>query len=171
MDQNIRALALKRYYDLPYSVWVALITLLITYIIQRFTKIGRYAYAIGGGEDLAALSGVPVRRYKVIIFTLAGTLYGLGGMLSAAQLGQGNALISQGRLFSVITAIVVGGTSLSGGTGGVMNTLVGVLIVGALGNGMILMGISPYVQEAVLGLLILVAVGISLDRSQLKIIK
>jgi len=170
-DQNIRALALERYYDLPYSVWVALGALLIAYVIQRFTKIGRYAYAIGGGEDLAALSGVPVSRYKVIIFTLAGALYGLGGMLAAAQLGQGNALISQGRQFSAITAVVVGGTALSGGMGSVMNTLVGVLIVAVLDNGMVLQGIPPLWQQAVQGLLILAAVGISLNRSQLKIIK
>ncbi len=171
LDQNIRALALERFLDFPYGVWVALGTLVVTYIIQRFTKLGRYAYAIGGGEDLAALSGIPVDRYKIMIFTLAGALYGLAGLLAAAQLGQGNAVISQGRLFTAITAIVVGGTALSGGIGSVMNTLVGVLIVAVLDNGMVLMGVSPYIQQAVLGLLILVAVGISLNRSQIRIVK
>jgi ribose transport system permease protein len=171
LDQNVRAIALDRFWDLPYAVWVGLGTLLITYIVQRFTRIGRYAYAIGGGEDLARLSGVPIERYKVIIFTFAGMLYGLGGLLAAAQLGQGNALIGQGRLFSAITAVVVGGTALSGGIGSVFNTLIGVLIVVVLDNGMVLMGVSPYYQQAVQGILIVIAVGLSLDRSQLKIVK
>ena len=171
LDQDVRALALEKYHDLPYGVWVAIGTLLITFVIQQYTRIGRYVYAIGGGEDLARLSGVPVERYKIIIFTLAGMLYGLGGLLAAAQLGQGNALISQGRLFAAITAVVVGGTALSGGLGGVFNTLVGVLIVVVLDNGMVLMDVPPYYQRAVQGVLILIAVGLSLDRSQLKIVK
>ena len=76
-------------------------------------------------------------------FTLAGVFYALGGVLAAAQLGLGNALIGQGRLFTTITAVVVGGTALSGGQGGVLQTLVGVLIVVVLANGMVLMGVPP----------------------------
>jgi ribose transport system permease protein len=171
LDTGVRALALERFLDLPYAVWVALFTLLVAYVIQRYTRIGRYMYAIGGGEDLAGLSGIPVNRYKIIIFTIAGVFYAVGGLLAAAQLGQSNALIGQGRLFTTITAVIVGGTALSGGVGGVMGTLVGVLIVVVLDNGMVLMGVSPYVKQAVQGILIVIAVTLSLDRSQLKIIK
>lgn len=171
VDQSVRSLALDRFWNFPYSVWIALGMFVVAYIIQRFTKLGRYAYAIGGGEDLAKLSGMQVDRYKIAIFTLAGVLYGLGGLLAAAQLGQGNAVIGQGRLFGTITAIVVGGTALSGGLGGVLNTFIGVLIVVVLDNGLVLMGVSPYYQQAVQGVLIVVAVGLSLDRSQLKIVK
>jgi ribose transport system permease protein len=171
LDTNVRALALERFLGFPLEVWVALIALAVSYVIQRYTRIGRYAYAIGGGEDLAALSGIPVTRYKVIIFTLAGVFYALGSLLASAQLGQSNALIGQGRLFAAITAVVVGGTSLSGGSGGVLNSLVGVLIVAVLENGMVLMGVSPYVQQAVQGILIAVAVAVSIDRARNRFVK
>lgn len=171
VDKGIRSLALERFLDFPIAVWIALGTLGITWIIERQTRIGRYIYAIGGGEDLAALSGIPVRRVKIIVFTIAGTLFGLGGLLSAAQLGLGNALIGSGRLFSTVTAVVVGGTALTGGEGGVINTLVGVMIMAVLGNGMVLLGISPDLQLGVQGVLIILAVALSLDRARLKIVK
>ncbi len=171
LDQGIRSIALERFLNFPIAVWVALGALGITWVIERQTRIGRYIYAIGGGEDLAALSGIPVRRVKIIVFTIAGTLFGLGGLLAAAQLGQGNALIGSGRLFSTVTAVVVGGTALTGGEGGVLNTLIGVLIMAVLGNGMVLLGISPDLQQGVQGILIIVAVALSLDRTRLKIVK
>ena len=128
-------------------------------------------YAIGGGEDLAALSGIDVKRCRIAIFTIAGTFYGLGGIIAAAQQGAGFALIGQGRLFTTITAVVVGGTALMGGSGGVLQTLVGVLIVMVLSNGMVLMGISPYVQQVVQGIMIIIAVALSVDRARLGIVK
>ena len=171
LDTGIRALALERLLGLPLGVWVALAALGVAYVIQSHTRLGRHMYAVGGGEDLAALSGLAVARIRIALFTIAGAFYGLGGILAAAQLGQGNALIGQGRLFMTITAVVVGGTALSGGQGGVLHTLVGVLIVVVLSNGMVLMGISPYVQQAVLGVMIIVAVALSIDRARLKVIK
>jgi len=171
LDTNIRSLALTRLLEFPLAVWVALSALGLAWVFERFTRIGRYVYAIGGGEDLAVLSGIPVKRVKVVIFTLAGALYGLAGLLSAAQLGMGNALIGSGRLFFTITAVVVGGSALTGGEGGVLNTFIGVLIIAVLANGMVLLGISPYVQQAVQGLLIIVAVALSIDRARLKIVK
>jgi ribose transport system permease protein len=128
-------------------------------------------YALGGGEELAALSGIPVNRVRIATFTISGAFYALGGVLAAAQLGLGNALIGQGRLFTTVTAVVVGGTALSGGQGSVLQTLVGVLIVVVLSNGMVLMGISPYVQQAVQGLMIIAAVALSIDRARMKIVK
>jgi ribose transport system permease protein len=171
LDTSIRSLALTRLVEIPLAVWVALGALGLAWVFERFTRTGRYVYAIGGGEDLAMLSGIPVKRVKVIIFTLAGALYGLGGLLAAAQLGMGNALIGSGRLFFTITAVVVGGSALTGGEGGVLNTFIGVLIIAVLANGMVLLGISPYVQQAVQGLLIIVAVALSIDRARLKIVK
>src|SRR6201984_28263 len=171
LDTNIRSLALTRLLEFPLAVWVALTALGLAWVFERFTRIGRYVYAIGGGEDLAVLSGIPVKRVKVVIFTLAGALYGLGGLLAAAQLGMGNALIGSGRLFFTITAVVVGGSALTGGEGGVLNTFIGVLIIAVLANGMVLLSISPYVQQAAQGLLIIVAVALSIDRARLKIVK
>jgi ribose transport system permease protein len=170
-DRAIRALALERVLDMPIAVWLALAALGIAYLIQNHTRLGRYIYAIGGGEDLAALSGIDVRRCRIAVFTIAGTFYGLGGIIAAAQQGAGFALIGEGRLFTTITAIVVGGTALTGGSGGVLQTLVGVLIVMVLSNGMVLMGISPYVQQVVQGVLIIIAVALSVDRARLGIVK
>ena len=102
---------------------------------------------------------------------LAGLFSGLAGAMAAAQLGQGHALIASGRLFTTITAVVVGGTALSGGVGSVLNSVVGVLIVVVLTNGMVLMGVPPFVQQGVQGFLIIVAVSLALDRRQLEVVK
>jgi ribose transport system permease protein len=170
-DQSIRALALERFLGMPLAVWLALAALAVAYVIQNHTRLGRYMYAIGGGEDLAALSGIHIKRCRIAIFTIAGVFYGLGGVIAAAQQGAGFALIGQGRLFTAITAVVVGGTALMGGSGGVLQTLVGVLIVMVLSNGMVLLGISPYVQQVVQGVMIIIAVALSVDRMRLRIVK
>jgi ribose transport system permease protein len=170
-DPMIRGLAINRAFGLPWGVWVALLALGVAFAIQNYTRLGRYMYALGGGEEVAALSNIPIARVRILVFTLAGVFYALGGVLAAAQLGLGNAQIGQGRLFMAITAVVVGGTALSGGEGGVLQTLVGVLIVAVLLNGMVLMGISPSIQQAVQGLMIIVAVAISIDRKRLRIVK
>ncbi len=152
-DPNIRGLVLNRFPPdpggLPYGTWLTIFAFIAAYVIQRYTKIGRYMYAIGGGEDLAALSGVHINRYKLIIFTLAGLFAGVGSLVRAAQLGIAQPAIGAGMLFTSITGVVVGGTALSGGEGGVVNTLVGVLIVTVLHNGMILLGVNSYVQQAI----------------------
>lgn len=170
-DPEIRGLVLWRFLGFPWGVWLALGALAVAYVIQDHTRLGRYLYALGGGEELAALSGIPVRAVRIAAFTLAGTFYALGGVLAAAQLGLGNAQIGNGRLFTTITAVVVGGTALSGGQGSVLQTFVGVLIVVVLANGMVLMGIPPSVQQAVQGLLIIAAVAISIDRARMRIVK
>lgn len=170
-DPVIRGLALERFLGFPWGVWLALTALLVAYVIQDHTRFGRYLYALGGGEELAALSGIPAARVRIMAFTLAGVFYALGGVLAAAQLGLGNAQIGTGRLFTTITAVVVGGTALMGGQGSVLQTLVGVLIVCVLSNGMVLMGIGPSVQQAVQGLLIIGAVALSIDRARARIVK
>jgi ribose transport system permease protein len=170
-DPLIRGLAVERFLGLPWGVWVALVCLGVAYVIQDYTRLGRYIFALGGGEELAALSGIPVARTRILTFTLAGVFYAVGGILAAAQLGLGNAQIGSGRLFTTITAVVVGGTALSGGEGSVLQTLVGVLIVVVLANGMVLMGIPPSVQQAVQGLMIIAAVALSIDRKRMRIVK
>ncbi len=172
-DQLVRALAIARdpVIGLPWGVWIALLCFAIALVIQNYTRLGRYIYALGGGEDLAALSGIPAARVRIMAFTLAGVFYAVGGILAAAQLGLGNSQIGLGRLFTTITAVVVGGTALSGGQGSVQQTLVGVLIVVVLSNGMVLMGIPPSVQIGVQGLMIIAAVALSMDRKLMRIVK
>jgi len=170
-DPMIRALAIERVLGFPWGVWLALVCLGVALVIQNYTRFGRYVYALGGGEELAALSGISVSRVRITAFTLAGVFYAIGGILAAAQLGLGNAQIGNGRLFTTVTAVVVGGTALSGGQGSVLQTLVGVLIVVVLANGMVLMGVPPSVQIGVQGLMIIVAVALSLDRKLMRIVK
>ncbi|KQS83264.1 ABC transporter permease [Rhizobium sp. Leaf453] len=171
MDNSIRSLALERFLGFPFAVWVALAAFGLAVIIQYHTRLGRHILAIGGGEDVAELSGVNLKRVRITAFAVAGFFFGIAGVLAAAQLGQSNAVIADGRLFAAVTAVVVGGTALTGGEGGVLNTLVGVLIVTVLANGMVLLGISPYIQQTVQGLMIIAAVALSLDRLRLKIVK
>jgi ribose transport system permease protein len=170
-DQVFRSLSLGRFLGMPMAVWIAALAVVIALTIQERTRLGRWLYAIGTDEMTARHAGIPIERTRIAIFTVAGLFYGLGGVLSVAQFGQGHALISQGRLFTTITAVVVGGTALSGGVGSVLNSVIGVLIVMVLTNGMVLMGIAPYVQQGVQGLLIIAAVALALDRSRLDVVK
>ncbi len=170
-DPWIRGLAIERFLGFPRGVWLALLCLAVALVIQNYTRFGRYIYALGGGEELAALSGIPVARVRIAAFTIAGVFYAIGGILAAAQLGLGNAQIGNGRLFTTVTAVVVGGTSLSGGQGSVLQTLVGVMIVVVLSNGMVLMGVPPSVQIGVQGLMIIAAVALSIDRKLMRIVK
>ena len=171
MDTAFRDLALARFLGLPLGIWIAALATLVAFVIQTRTRLGRWIYAVGGGEDILRLTSVPVGRVRILAFTLAGVFYGLGGVLAAAQLGQGHALMGQGRLFTTITAVVVGGTSLMGGLGGVQNTVIGVLIVIGLNNGMVQMGVPPYVQTGVQGILIIAAVAMAVDRNRARIVK
>ena len=170
-DPTIRGIALTRALGIPFSVWIALACVVLAWLIQTYTRLGRWSYVLGGGEDIAQLSGVPVGRVRIGIYTLAGFFYGIGGILCVAQYGQSQALIAQGYLFNVITSVVVGGTALTGGEGGIVKTVVGVLLVTVLGNGMILVGVPPYAQVGVQGLLIIAAVALSIDRSRVRMVK
>lgn len=170
-DRGFRTIALGRVFGIHYSVLLAFSAVAIAFVIQERTRIGRWIYAIGTDEVTARQSGVPVERTRIIAFTLAGLFSGLAGVMAAAQYGQGHALIGQGRLFTTITAVVVGGTALTGGVGSALNSVVGVLIVVVLTNGMVLMGVETYVQQGVQGLLIIIAVALALDRSQLDVVK
>jgi ribose transport system permease protein len=153
---------------------IALAIVIIAFVIERYTLLGRRAFAVGGDESVARMSGVPVRRTKILIFTLAGTLYGLAGFVYVVRFGGLGSGVSNGSiLFGVITAIVVGGTSLSGGRGGVLYSFLGVLTLGALTNGLVLSGVNPFYQQIVEGALILVALTVATRRrlNRLEIVK
>lgn len=178
-DQDFRYLSLGRpldippgkALDIPMAAWIALGAFLVAFLIQERTRFGRWIYAIGTDEVTARHAGIPVERTRIIAFTIAGIFAALGGVLAAAQFGQGHALIGQGRLFTTVTAVIVGGTALSGGVGSVVNTVIGVFIVVVLTNGMVLIGIEPYLQQGVQGLMIIAAVALALDRSRLTVVK
>jgi ribose transport system permease protein len=170
-DKVFRSLLTDRYLGFPLMVHVALVVLLAAWFIQSRTAIGRNFYAIGGGEDLAHASGLNVRRVRVIGFMLAGVFYAFGALFAVAQIGIAETATGYNFMFVSITSVVVGGTALWGGSGGVWNTLVGVLIVNVINNGMIVMGLPRYVQDGVLGLLVITAVVLSTDRKSLAFVK
>jgi len=130
-------------------------------VMSRMT-LGRYIYAVGGNREAARLSGVPVKRVLLLVYTLSGALAGLGGIVLASQLKSGAPTYGLMYELYVIAAVVVGGASLSGGEGRVFGTLIGAFIIAVIQNGMNLTGIDPYTQKVVLGLVILGAV--TLDR-------
>ena len=170
-DLALRQVAIGRVAGVPVIAIVALMVLAMCYFIQRWTKLGRYAYAIGGGESLAAAAGVPVQRYKILIFAFAGVLIALAGVLNGFRLGAGSATVGRGMLFQAASAVVVGGTAITGGVGGMLNTLVGVLFITVLNNAVILLGINPFVELAVQGAVIVIAVAATLDRSKIRVLK
>lgn len=143
---------------IPVPVWIALIVVLLAVFITRKTRLGRYIYAIGGNEQAAKLSGININRVKLIVYSMAGALAALGGIIVTARLdsAQPNAGISYE--LDAIAAVVIGGTSLSGGRGSVWGTVMGAIIIGVLNNGLVLLNVSPFWQQVVKGGVILLAV-------------
>lgn len=158
LDDGLRVWGVGSTGGVSNLVFIALAVLAVAYCVQRFTRIGRYGYVIGGDEPIAKLSGIDIRRYKISSFILSGTASGIAGVMAATQLGVGDTSIGSGFLFTAITAVVLGGTLLVGGRGGVIRTLIGVGIITVLANGLILIGVDPYIQTAVQGLVIVAAV-------------
>jgi ribose/xylose/arabinose/galactoside ABC-type transport system permease subunit len=128
-------------------------------------------YVIGGGEAVAKTSGVPVRRYKIYAFILSGAMAGLGGALALARLGSAGPTLGSELLLNSLAAIVVGGTSLSGGVGGVQRTLIGVLIITLLDDGLNLIGTNQFSQTIIKGVVVIAAVLVSQDRSKITVMK
>jgi ribose transport system permease protein len=143
---------------LPFVVYVLAICAGLTHLILNYTKLGRYAYAIGSNREAAVYSGIPVGFHTVMVYGISGGLTGLAGMIEASRLMTGQPTAGQGYELQVIAAVVIGGGSLSGGEGTVAGTLVGAFIMGLLANGCDLLGISPYIQQAVIGGVIILAV-------------
>ena len=130
------------------------------------TRLGRYIYAIGGNENAARLSGININQVKIFVYSVAGMLAAVGGILVTSRLdsAQPNAGISYE--LDAIAAVVIGGTSLSGGKGTIMGTVLGAIIIGVLNNGLVLLDVSPFWQQVVKGMVILVAVIIDKQNSK-----
>lgn len=144
----------------PMPVWITALLVGIFVVVTKRTRFGRYLYAVGGNERAAVLSGVRVDRIKVWIYTLGGGLAGVAGLLVTARLDSAQPNAGLGYELDSIAAVVIGGTSLSGGRGSVMSTVLGCLIIGVLNNGLFLLNVSPFWQQVIKGLVILAAVAI-----------
>ena len=143
---------------IPVPVWIAAIVVLLAVFITQKTKLGRYIYAIGGNETAAKLSGIRINRVKLIVYSMGAALAAIGGVIVTSRLdsAQPNAGISYE--LDAIAAVVIGGTSLNGGKGSVLGTVIGAVIIGVLNNGLVLLNVSPFWQQVVKGGVILLAV-------------
>lgn len=158
-------------FGIPNVIWFALIATAILTVIAFRTKLGRYLYALGGGEIVAANAGVPVTFYKVLTFVLAGAICGFAGVIMTGQVGAGTPTAGSSLLLNSIAAVVMGGTALSGGIGGPHRTFLGVLVIAILTNGMDVTEVNSFTQDIVKGLVIILAVSLTIDRSKYSFIK
>jgi ribose transport system permease protein len=142
----------------PFVLWILLACALIVHAVMEHTKLGRYAFAIGSNPDAAFYAGIPVAFHTTAVYAIGGALTGLAGMIEASRLMTGQPTAGQGYELQAIAAVVIGGGSLRGGEGSVVGTLVGAFIMGLLSNGSDLLGISPYLQQAIIGAVIILAV-------------
>jgi ribose transport system permease protein len=172
-DGGIKQWPTEKFLGLTHSFWLAALVVAVGVVVSRYTRLGRYTYAIGNNERIARDNGVAVARYKVAVFTVAGACSGLAGVLTTMQLGSAPARVGIGMLFLTIAAVVIGGTSLGGGQGGIVRTAVGVLMLTVINNGLIHSGVSPNVQTAVSGGVLIVAIVMASwpHRSRLRIMK
>jgi inositol transport system permease protein len=122
------------------------------------TKFGRHVYAIGGNRQAAVVSGINVKRKLVWVYTYAGMLSGLAGIILAARLSAGQPTAAEGYELDAIAASVIGGTSFSGGVGTIPGVIIGALIIGVVNNGLVLLNVSPYIQMIIRGSIIVAAV-------------
>ncbi|CAE6858562.1 ABC transporter permease [Paraburkholderia nemoris] len=157
-DNGFLSLALSKHFGLSGIVYVAVLVIALAWIVQTRTRIGRLSYGIGGDERLIRLAGLKVDRIKLIVFAMSGLLSALCGVLLAAQLGVGNPRAGDGLLFPAISAAVIGGTLLSGGRGGVLQSLTGVLILSVVRDGLLQVGLDPLLIQVVEGATIVLAV-------------
>ncbi len=144
---------------IPSIIFISL--LIVAALVLRFTPFGRYVYAIGSNEEAARLSGINVGLYKTLVYALSGATAALAAILYASELAVGPPIAGEGYELDAIAAVVVGGTSLFGGRGGVGGTFLGALIIGVLANILNLMGVNPFVQRLAKGALIIAAVSIA----------
>jgi len=145
---------------LPAGVWVTVALAVVMVVVMRQTVFGRYTFAIGSNETAARLSGIRVRLHKVALYTLAGLFFGTGGLMQLSRLTQGDPTVAIGLELDVIAAVVIGGASLSGGSGSIMGSMIGALIMAVLRNGSNQSGWPTYMQEIIIGIVIIIAVAV-----------
>ena len=152
------------------SLW-AIGLLVLVVIAARYTRFGRYIYAVGGNERTARLTGIPVRRIKLYVFLLSGVLAGAAALLQLVRTASASPGMGEPFLLLAIGAVVMGGTSLSGGSGGPVHSITGVLVIAILANGMVLANVNPYAQNVIIGVVVVAAVALTMKRTRDSVVK
>lgn len=158
-------------FGVPHELFIALVLVLIGVFVEKRTSFGRSLKAIGAGEPVAIASGINVDRIKIIAFGISGCLAAIAGLLFSVKLSGGSPTLANGFLLPAIVAVLVGGTPLTGGVGGVVNTVIGTLIVAVIRTSMLYFEIDATKQQMVFGLVLIVAISMTIDRSKLRIVK
>jgi ribose/xylose/arabinose/galactoside ABC-type transport system permease subunit len=143
----------------PVPVILFLVFAVLAHIVLRYTRYGRYVYAVGGNQEAARLSGLNVKFLILSVYVIMGFFAGLSGFILSSRLNSAEQVAGVGYELTVIAGVVIGGTSLTmGGEGGVFGTVIGILLIGVLANGLTLMNVSAYYQQIIIGLIIIFAV-------------
>lgn len=166
LGDNFAYLGTGWFLNIPVPVWISGIVVLFAVILTTKTRLGRYIYAIGGNESASRLSGINISRVKIIVYSIAGALAAIGGLIVTSRLDSAQPNAGSSYELDSIAAVVIGGTSLSGGKGTILGTVLGAIIIGVLNNGLVLLNVSPFWQQVVKGAVILLAVII--DKSNAK---
>jgi ribose transport system permease protein len=153
--------------NIPWMVWIFFLVVILSIVVMRSTTFGRSLYAIGANPTAARLAGIRTRRVIFFAFCLSGLAIALTGLLLASQTGQGSGNAATGLEFSAVTAVVLGGASLAGGRGSITGTILGVLVIGVVNNGIVLLNIESFWQDVVRGSLLIFAVGVDQLRLRL----
>lgn len=143
---------------IPLPVWISALIVAAAVVLTKKTRLGRYIYAIGGNESAAKLSGIKINKIKIAVYTLASVLAAIGGIMVTARLDSAQPGAGASYELDAIAAVVIGGTSLSGGRGSILGTVLGAVIIGVLNNGLVLLNVSSFWQQVVKGAVILLAV-------------
>jgi ribose transport system permease protein len=156
---------------IPHELFIAAGLLAIALFVERRTTLGRVLKAVGAGEPAARASGINVARYKILAFAISGGLAAVAGLLFSVKLSGGAPAIANGFLLPAIVAVLVGGTPLTGGVGGVLNTAIGTMIVAVIRASMLYFNIQATAQQMVFGLVLIVAIAVTIDRAKLRTVK
>ena len=143
---------------IPFPVIIMFIVFIVLYVLLHKTAFGKYVYAIGGNEKAAYISGVKLNKVKIIIYSISGIMASISGLIITSRLSSAQPTAGASYEMDAIAAVVLGGTSLSGGKGRILGTLIGALIIGVLNNGLNIIGVSAFWQQVVKGVVILIAV-------------
>jgi inositol transport system permease protein len=143
---------------IPIPVIIFLAFAILAHIVLRYTRYGRHVYAVGGNPEAARLSGLNVKAITLSVYVIVGFFVGLGGFVLSARFNSSEAVAGVGMELDVIAAVVIGGTSLFGGEGNVLGTVIGALLIGVLVNGLVMLNVSSYIQQIIIGLIIILAV-------------
>ena len=157
-DEGFRFFGQGRIGGVPTPVLIFLGFAILAHVVLRYTRFGRQVYAVGGNPEAARLSGLKVGRILLSVYLIMGFFSGLGGFVLAARLNSAEAVAGMGYELTVIASVVIGGTSLFGGIGTIFGTVIGTVLIGVLLNGLVLLNVSSYIQQIIIGLIIVLAV-------------